>query len=256
MSAVQFKFDASQLQESLKRLAVVSDKLPSEIVNQKGWRIFQKSVWGMKAVSKETIQSELGASAGHVLVRLKSGKYSRAKKNVRMFFGQGAGDDENLPLAVAILQSRAQRGSPSPWKGVDRATGAQRMTEALRKFYGARQKSRAFFKATFGVIRDTFKAVSVKSSGLAGASDGIPKAGSLLERKGKIADAVPARQGSSKAVSTFWLQSPKHDAKDAVDQYAGPVLQKAMDDEASSTAQHAAEKEYKDAIAALGIKVT
>ena len=247
MSAVQFKFDTSELNAALKKLGEVSDKLPSEIVNKKSFFIFRDAAEKMKAVEKETIQTELGASAAHVLRRLKNGKYSRAKNNVKMFFGQGSGNDADLPLAVAILQSRASKGKPSPWKGVDRITGAQRMTEALRKFYQARQKSRGYFKKGFQQLRGIFRKSANNLSG--GGREG--ENGQL-----RISNAKPASKNTSKAIAEFWMESPKHDKKDAIDKYASPVLQAAMDKEASSTAQHADEEQFKEAIRALGIRVT
>jgi hypothetical protein len=241
-SPVTIKFDMRELNNALGSLAVVSDKLPSELVNQKSYRVFQKSVWGMKAVEKETIQSELGASAAHVLVKLKSGKFSRSKKHIQQFFGEGAGQTEGLPLLAAIIQSRAGKGGkPSPFKGKTREAGIAAMKEAMQAVFNARIRSRAFFKATFATLRDIFKGST---------------AGNLEQAKGRIADALPARKGMAKAKAEFWLVSPKHDIKDALDKYAAPVLQAAMDEEAGETWKHEAELEYKQAIKALGIKVS
>ncbi len=253
---VSFKFDMSEMNESLRRLTVVSDKLPSELVNQKSWRIFQKATWWMKAVEKETIQQELGASAALELVKLKSGRFSRSKKNIRQFFGQGNGTGD-FPLLAAIIQSRAGKGGkPSPWKGVDRATGANRMLDEMRKVYGARQKSRGYFKACFATLRDVFKQASGKLPFSSASSRGSGTVASLARDRGRIADGNPAAKNSSVATASFWIVSPKHDIKNALDKHAALILQRAIDEEASSTAQHAAEKEYRGAIAALGIKVT
>lgn len=258
MPIANIKFDSSEIDSALRNLAVVSDKKPSELVNQKSYRIFQKCVWWAKVTEKETIENELGASAALELVKLKSGRYSRAKKNVKSFFGQGDGDQDDFPLAAAIIQSRAGRsGKPSPWKGVDRATGAKNMLDSMRKLYGARQKSRGYFKACFATIRDVFKAKTPKKlpfSDPAGRGSGT--VASLARDKGRIADATPAIDGKSIATSTFWIVSPKHDIKDAISKFVEPVLQRAMDEEADSTAEHAAEKEYEDTIRALGIKVS
>lgn len=252
MPQVSIKFDGREMDAALKKLALVSDKLPSELVNQKSYRIFQKSVWGMKAVEKSTIDRELGATPAQLLKKLKSGKYSRAKKNIRQFFGQGDGDSEGFPLAAAIIQARAGRsGKPSPWKGVDRATGAQAMLDAVRKMYGARQKSRAYFKATFATIRDVFKRAGAKK-GLNIGNENVRGANA----QGRIADAQVAPKNKATATAKFWLESPKHDIKDALEKYASPVLQSAMDTEANSTAQHADEIEFKNVIKALGIRVT
>lgn len=252
MSAVNIKFDSREIQQALKRLSFVSDHMPGELVNQKSYRIFQKCVWGMKAVKKETIERELGASAAMQLVKLKSGKYSRSKKNIQIFFGQGDSEQENFPLAAAIIQARARKsGKSSPWAGVSRAEGAEKMLEAVRKLYAGRQKSKAYFKATFATIRDIFKR-KTRKRGLSIGNEAV--AGP--DGQARIANAVPAKETGSNAVSTFWLESPKHDIKDAIEQYAAPVLQEAMDKEADSTAEHAAELEYKQAIRAFGIKIS
>ena len=260
---VNFKFDASEMDAALAKLSLVSDKLPSELVNQKGWRIFQKAVWWMKAVEAETIKTELEASAATELVLVgrrgvgKGLRYSRARKNIKMFFGDYSGN--GFPLAAAIIQARSGKegsGKLSPWYGVSRAEGAKRMLDAMRRFYGARQKSRGYFKACFATIRDVFKSRQGSLPMSDPGSRGSGTVSSLARDKGRISDAEPAVKGAKLAKATFWLQSPKHDIKDAMDAHASPVLQAAFDEESEVTFQHAAELEYVQAIKALGIRVS
>ena len=255
-NAVSFKFDMTEMNKALASLNTVSNKLPSELVNQKSWRIFQKATWWMPQVSAATISGELGASARLRILKsgARKGQYARSKK--ANFFGQGEGSQDSFPLLAAIVQSRSTSENPSPWKGVNRATGAKQMIDAMKKVYGARQKSRAYFKACFATIRDVFK----QSRGSLPFSDpksrGAGTVASLARDRGRIADAKPATKGTSMATATFWLISPKHDVKNALDKYAAPVLQRAVDEEASSTQQHADEEQFKEAIRVLGIRVT
>ena len=262
MSVVNINFDATELNQALAKMAVVGDKLPSELVNQKGQFIFSRAAKNMKSVQRETIQTELGASAAQVLVKLKSGRFSRAKKHVRTFFSAGDSDSE-MPLLAAIIQARSKRsGKPSPWKGVDRATGGKMMLEAMQKVYSARQKSRAYFKRCFAVAREIYRRRPkeiVKFDAAKLFSEKITEVfevGDLMERAGKMADVTLAKKDEPRAVSTFWIKSTERDTKDALDKYAAPVLQAAVDAEAESTFEHAAEREYKDAIKAFGIKVS
>lgn len=251
MGAVSFKFDATELNQAIASLSVVSDKLPSEIVNQKSFFIFRDAAEHMQVVEKQTIAVELGAEANsyQLLTKLESGKYSRAKKNLRTFFGQGDGETGDFPLLAAIVQSRASKsGKPSPWAGVSRVVGAQRMADAMQKIYGARQKSRGYFQKGFVNLRYLFKKATRK---LATPGASTAPAG----RSDHIANGVPAREGA-RAVATFFVKSTNHDQEDALDKYASPVLQAAFDREASSTAERAAELEYISAIKALGIKVS
>ncbi len=242
---VNFKFDGSELNEALKKMALVSDKEPAEIVNKKSFFIFRDAAANMKAVSQEEIKTELEASSAHQLVRLKSGKYSRAKKHIATFFG-----GSEFPLLAAIVQARARKsGKPSPWSGVTRSEGANRMLDAMRTTYAARQKSRGYFQKGFVGLRYLFRKSWSKATGAAGSIGGV-------NRLANIADGVPAHSGSAKAVATFFMVSPKHDLKDALDKYASPVLQNAFDKEAGETSRAADEKQFADAIRAVGIKVT
>lgn len=77
------------------------------------------------------------------------GKISQAKKLLQKSFTSAT---DELPLMVAIIQSRSRPGNPnyrgpSPWYGVPRALGAMRMNEAIRKFLAARKSSVNFYKA-------------------------------------------------------------------------------------------------------------
>lgn len=262
MSVVNVKFDATELNRALAKLTVVSNKLPSELVNQKGFFIFGRAAKNMKVVEKAKIEAELGASPAHVLTLLKNGRYSRAKKNIQMFFGQGAGKTEGFSLLAAIVQARGKRsGKGSPFKGLSRASGEEAMRDAMLLIYNARQKSKGYFRRCFQIAREVYrrrpKEVNFSISKLITREvTEVFEDGDLMERRGKMADVSLAQRNEPKAISTFWVKSTERDTKDALDMYAAPVLQDAVDAEAQSTFEHEAELEYKAAIAALGIKVS
>lgn len=210
-NAVTFTFRDAGLEAALQKLYISSPRTSAELVNEKGQAIFRKSVWGMKVVEESTIKQELEASAATELVLVgkrgvgKGLRYSRAKKNIKQFFGDSSGN--NFPLLAAIIQSRAGKpgsGKLSPWYGVSRAEGARRMLDAMRKVYGARQKSRGYFKSCFATIRDVFRSASTRKSRQLPFSDpasrGSGTVASLARDRGRIADASPATGRSSKAL--------------------------------------------------------
>ncbi len=257
-------FDATELNQALAKLAVVSEKLPSELVNQKGQFIFGRAAKKMKVVERMTIQEELGASAAQVLVKTKSGRFSRAQKHVHMFFGTGniLEDKGEFSLLSAIVQSRATKdGKPSPWAGVPKEEGARLFQAAAQKIYNARQKSRGYFRRCFQIAANIYrsrpKEIKFSLSKIIGQEvTEVFEEGDLMERRGKMADVKLAEKNKPAALSTFWVKSTERDQKDALDKYAAPVLQESVDAEAESTFEHEAELEYKAAIRALGIKVS
>ena len=187
------------------------------------------------------------------LVRLKSGRFSKNKKNLRSFFGSSNGP----PLLALIIQARAgRRGKDSPWKGVSREEGAQRMLDAMRQVFGARMKSRGFFKAAFATLRDTFRQAAGNRVPFSDSSSrGSGTQTSMKRDAGRIAKGSPATatQGA-RASARFQIISPRHDIKAAIYQYAQPVLQAAFDEEAAWIYQKAAELEYKQAAKLSGIR--
>ena len=259
--AVKITFDVSELNRALAALNVVSDKLPSELVNQKGFFIFSRAAKNMKVVSKETITGELAqnATVAHDIVRLKSGKASRAKKLTKMFFGMGnivEGQRESFSLMAAIVQSRATKKGKSFFKGKSKGEGIEAFQTAMRTVFNARIKSRGYFARCFGVAREVYRRANKLKSGKVFSTTDSFNVGSLMERRGKMADVTTAKEGQATALSTFWIKSTSRDTKDALDKYAAPVLQAAFDAEAEETFRHEAEEQYKAAIRALGIKVS
>jgi len=237
------------MKEAIRRAFITGSKSRKELVNQKSHRILQKAVWYAPTVSKETIERELGMEKMNLDVFTKKGVLSKAKKHMKAyFFGENIDD---VPLLALIIQSRHRK--PSPWKGVDRAEGARRMLEAMRRVYGARQKSRAYFKACFATARDVFKNALKKLPMSDPASRGSMTQGSMARDRGRIADATPATERNP-AIAKFWIVSPRHDRNDALGKHAAPALQRVYDEAAESTWRHSIEKEYKEACRLAGIR--
>jgi hypothetical protein len=248
-----FRVDDREFKDALRRLANVSPKSLAELCNQKAYYINRRAVWYAPAVSRETIAMEL--SQATPLKLIKSGKRFSKSKSQKSVFGAVGNMAKieaykNIPLLALIIQARARKGHPSPWKGVSRAAGAAAMLTAMQRVYGARQKSRAYFKAAFATCRDVFVQF-LKKRPLTDFRASVTTK-SLSRDKGRIGDATPATKSNPRA--TFWIVSPRHDLKDSIDQYATPALQRAFDEEAGDTWQKAFELEYKEQCGLIGIK--
>ena len=264
--AINLHIDDVEFQEALRRLAMVSPKTCCELVNQKAYRITQKAVWYSPQVSEAKIAADLGAVRvqGNVLIgkrgRGKGLRVSMAASNITNVFTQiegqrTQGENTGVPVLALIIQARAgfDKGGKlkfSPWYGKSRAAGAAAMAAAMLRVYGARQKSRAYFKACFATARDIFKLACRKPTS-PDINGTIIK--SQARDRGRLADGKPALD---KPIATFWITSPRHDLKEAIYKYAQPALQRAFDEEAGDTWRHAIELEYKEECAILGIKTS
>jgi hypothetical protein len=254
-----FTVDDREFKDALRRLSNASTKSLSELVNQKAYYINRRAVWYAPEVSKETISTELNQAIPLTLI--KSGKRFSRSKSLKSVFGAVGNLAKveayrNVPLLALIIQARARNGKSSPWAGKTRAAGAAAMLTAMQRVYGARQKSRAYFKAAFATCRDVFRNATKKplpSSDSGSLGSGTTK--SISRDRGRIGDAKPATRGQ-KPIATFWIVSPRHDLKEAINTYATPALQRAFDEEAGDTWRKAIELEYKEQCAFLGIKTS
>jgi len=253
-SNVTFKVNRTQMDRALRSMAIVSNRLPHLLVNQAVHRASQKAVWYVPVVSAERISAEWGEEKRMDQVKLKSGRFSRAKKHIKSFFRH--------PGLAKWVHWRLAHGhkvlgySSSPFKGVSRAEGAQRMLEVVRRIFGAKQKSRGYFKAAFATLRDAFKRAAggrIPFSSAASRGSGTQK--SLARDLGRIASASPARAGQGyRARATFAIISPRHDIKGAIYKYAQPAIQRGFDEEAAFLMKKSFELELRKAARAAGIR--
>ena len=258
-NAFSIRVNRREMDIALSRLRIFSNQLPSKLVNQAAYRVNQKAVWYVKTVSRETIATELNQAMPLKLI--KSGKKFSRNKAAKSTFGNlgNLAKEESyagIPLLALIIQARAKKGHPSPWKGVSRAIGAKKMLEKMQQVYGARQKSRAYFKACFATIRDAFKrAAGGKIPFSTGISRGSGTQKSMARDLGRIANVTPATSGQGKkARAIFEIISPRHDIKDAIFKYAQPALQRGFDEEAAFLLKKSFELETRQFCRDAGIK--
>jgi hypothetical protein len=200
-------------------------------INKKAYYVARKAIWFTRKVAPETISRELEEGKASVLTKLKSGKFSKAKKNVRSFFGNTS---SRAPLLALIVQSRYpnSKGERSPWFGRSRSAGAAYMLAEMRKVFGARMRSIAFIKAGW------INARNVMERSFTGSRKGLPASEKFLQTYvGKLGGATPATAGLLQA--KIWNDAnARRDHKAALDTYGGEGLQKAMMDEAADTVRY------------------
>lgn len=240
-----------ELTSALRRASIATGKLPSELANRAVFSISLRAQKNMPVVEADKIRGELGAYKVPVQSYSRTGKLLGKGKAMSKSFFEATGSG-GVPLLALIIQARANPNYSGPWKGsspfkgVSRQEGGARMLEEMRKILTARTgRSRGFFKVAAAVIKLAFSRYA----------NGQPT-GSISERRGKIADGVPAT-GKGKARATFWVAGTEPDnPKRALYKIAEPVWQEALDFEAQNLAKYAAKKEYQKTMNALGFKVT
>lgn len=260
--AFSIKVDHREMDAALKRLYLFSKWAPAKLVNHAAYRSNQKAVWYAPAVTAATIATELNQAVE--LRRIKSGKrFARGKKqNAFGNLGNLARTEVNqsVPLLALIIQARSGPGKShrSPWAGVTRAIGAANMIEKMRKVYGARQKSRAYFKACFATVRDIFKkAAGNKIPFSDSASRGSGTVNSMARDVGRIANATPATEAQGYKARAIWeIISPRHDIKQAIFKHAQPAIQRGMDEEARFLLKKSFELELRNFCKSAGIKTS
>src|ERR1035441_9032646 len=156
--SISFRVDSTQFDQALRQYAALSKRTPAEVCNKKAYYIVRRAIWHTHKADFATMREQLGESKAMELHLIKSGKrFSRSKKNIKSFFGQGDGT-QGAPLLAMIIQARAGRGGEaSPWKGGTRAAGAALMLAAMRTVWNARARSIGFIKSGWITARELFK---------------------------------------------------------------------------------------------------
>lgn len=152
---VAVKWDQSRLDAALKARIAVGRRTPAQVVNTAAFWIAVNTKNDMPFTTQERIDTELNVAVP--LVKMKSGRFSRDKRRVKKVFGAVGNLALNpkyaaVPLLALIIQARV--GNPdapfplaqSPWKGVSRAIGAQRMLAMMRRIFAARHSSTHFLQ--------------------------------------------------------------------------------------------------------------
>lgn len=271
------KLRNNDLSNSLRMLAAKSTRTSAYLANKACMSIAIKARDMMPVVAPSKMDEELNAAVATDLVRLKSGRFSKSKKNRGFAFGPvGKGAHPDVPLLALIINAQANPGSNfnkitggvfardhSPFKGLTRAAGAEAMRMTMRRVLAARHSSSAFFKACAGVVRFIFSD-SIRNVPVAGlvseVSEGaaLTGTGPISGNVNRLAGGTVATGVSDQARATFWVATTEPDTKGtpggALYRIAQPVWQAAVDAEAEAIKNHALDM-FSTAARQSGLKV-
>ena len=266
---VEFRLDVSKLNSAITKLYENSSKAASDIVNRKAYWIVTRAQWKTPRVPSTQIAAELQATKVIETHYNKDGSVSKSRSKAKAVFNAGS---KEAPILSLILQSRVKgsgrnRGyaakSPwpeekqipqSPWKGVNRATGAARMLEAMRKMYGMKLRSRAYLASGWIEAIATLQAAMRKAllpqfteKAPAKGKQGTARYG---KPKGEAKPAQPGMNPKAMFVNAAWS---KEDGGEALLRIGGKALQEAVNEEARDTMDKAIELEFKNAATLSGV---
>lgn len=242
----------AELSSALRRASIATGKLPARLMNRAVLSMAIRAAKKMPVVSPEKIRAELQEYKVAIQSYSKKGKLlGKGKAKSKSLFHS----DTGAPLLALIIQSRVgktgQRGRrQSPWKGVSRSEGAERMLSAMRKVFNARIKSQGFYRTCARAIQYLFKS----KVGVQKGDSPITKNTSISSRIGKIAGGIPAT-GKGRATASFWVSSTQADDRSSLYSVAQPVWQEALNHEAQQVSAFAARKEYEKSMKSVGFKL-
>ena len=264
---------------SLRKLAVVSRRLPGYVVNKFCRESARRAYDTMPAVSASRIQSELEVSRYGVT---KGGKLSKAKKprnvaigshestlasrivlarlwmpNIYTGFGpEGSGGLGRLP-GYNVFTGGVFRLEKPATKG--KAEFLQWLETRSAMMVKARSQATGFYRLCADVIWHAFNAAVSKSPVArtqTGGGAALSGGGKVSKRIGIIAGAELAASDATTARASFWVGGTtpqEHKGQDdALFRIALPVWQRAIDAEAAGTIVYA-EKLYAEAARESGL---
>lgn len=275
---IKMQLKNQDVSAALRLLRAKSSRLPSYLVNKAVFSIAIRADRKMPKVLPSQIETELNASVGTNLVKVKSGtRYSKDKKHRSYFFGPvGEGVHPSVPLAALIIQAQVNPNSNfnqrtgnvfqramSPFKGRSRAAGIAEMTNAILRMLSARKSSSGFFQVCAKVVQQIFRPALSSNSTISNAAmtgvAAVVGGGNLSASIGRLAGGTVASGIRDDARASFWVATTEPDTKGkpggAIFTVAQPVWQRAVDDEAASMTEYA-ETGFKTAARESGIKVS
>lgn len=272
---VQLKLKKQDLNPALRKLAAVSDRLPSYLANKACNQVAFHAEAAMPVVSVARIDAELESRDSQV--EMHTGVSFNRSNNPR---------NRNLTLKERIVLARMHPNSKynlrtgGVWKlnrpsagalpyaggGTNRIRFWTWVEETAERMHKARRSSKGFFKFGATVIKFLFygvvkgKAPVRPPSDLPGTmSEAQPYGGKVGQAIGRVAGGMPATEGSAVATARFWVSATEPDSKGmggaGFKKVAEPVWQSAANKEATATRAYA-EKLYVQAAMKSGIKVT
>lgn len=263
MAAVIFlKIDSSRLNAALKISGEFSRRTPAELANTAGFFAMRDAVRKAPKVPVSRIDKELAVEVQAVIGRRGkplSTKYARNQVLVGRA-GTARPPLAHVPIAAIIMSARANPRSNynrstnnryaishSPWKGVDRKTGAALMKAAISRMIKARHSAVAFLASSLiPVIRGLEAHVDRRYR------RGVPAMDSEASRsykrsrvdKGHVAPAFPGEISANCTIEIVigmvGVNFASHN--EAMHRYLAPVIQAALDTEALKQLTYAGEK--------------
>jgi hypothetical protein len=232
---IQARFDTREFDATLRKYAVLSKSVPSEICNRKSYYIVRRAMAKTPKAEYAKMAAEIGPSAR--AFKIVNGKVKRGKK----LWAQSESGMNAPALALIINWRRGLKSKPGLY-GKD-------MRKAVRRTWGARARSIAYIKSGWIKARDTFKRLA-KSSGR-----GLPPSeGAKVKQVGKPkGSASPAVGGAWRAMATFTNEAWTKRNQDALIEYGEPPLEQAFAEERGSTIAEV-ERRLKELAARAGIK--
>lgn len=242
--AQEFKWDQAVFDRTLREYMQVSSRTMAQIINAKAYYIAANALWNTPKASAEKIRLALGETKGMMLTKLKSGKFSRNKKNLRSFFGAGEGRTKAPLLALVVQKQHRLAGKPSPWAGKSREAGAAAMLEAMRIAFNARMRSIAFLRAGWLPSIRTLRRVCAFSDLTQARNINSGDARQYGRPKGY---AVPGRDGFNPVALIVNEATTMRDKRGALIRFGAPALQQAFDNETLSMKEYIQRKLGPDA---------
>ncbi len=218
--AKAFQWDQSKFDATLKRYLVKTSRTLPDAINKKAYYVVRKSIWFTRKVLPERIKYELEASEMTNLVQLKSGRYSKNKKNRSYAFGQTK-QNPNTPRIFKILIARLRNsGKPIP--------PVEELQRMALKMLGARIRSVAYVKSGWIGARDILRRA------FKGGTKGLPPSEGGVKRYGQLKGAALVAEVGFKPFAKIWNDTPERTKRgDKMKIYSVGVegLQKAFDSE-------------------------
>ena len=248
---------AAEFNRAFKALYYRQKRTLCDFTNKKGYMVALKARRFTPTGTADKIEEELTRDVTvteHMREAITAtGKISKSKRNIELQFHA---DSDEVPLMVAIIQSRTRPGNPlyrgpSPFYGVPHALGVERMTQLLNRFLKSRKSSAGFFRAGWLAA---IKGLGAAYRGTDGALPMTDREKEKMDHLGRMGSFEPATEVRMRAKIVNNALSRFDKTKRGLIKVGERALQKAMEEETESMRDEVFRRMAKDAEAA-GIKV-
>ncbi len=251
------KIDSRNLNAGLAAASKYTKRSLPQMLNTSGFYIAVNALHNTPFVTAERIDAELGTIVTPKIGKRGKPLSTRSARN-RIYSSGRTGDSAQAPLAALIVVARANPNSfynrsthqrflldKNPFKGVSREAGRAAMAALVHKLISTRHRSGSFIRSGFVPAIRTLQPFAQRKFMKGGAN---PSEGLRQYYGPDLGEGIPADEfGSLKAmctvrnyVGTEGANAPS--ANRALDMYAGPAFQAAVDQEGESNANYALRK--------------